>query len=291
MPDLVWKKTLDQVPGGRDYARNAGPEHPTHYADIDEPGANGQTLRDLTLADPANMDVTVWKEWYTNNGKADPRQQGLLPFRVWQFFDEMVRQLRAGDWAKFLCAAGIVSHFVGDACQPLHGSYLSDGYKDPQDPHAKKWPGKGVHSTYEDKMVDRHSSQLLTQIEPQARAFAGPIPPITDGRGAAFATVTLMGQVAAILPPTELCDEYIRLGGGSSARVVDGLWNAFGEETAKVMGAGARYLAAIWEAAFAAAGVALPVDAGAIPEATLAAIYEDKAFVPSLTLDKIGEVL
>ena len=237
------------------------------------------------------MDVAVWEQWYVQNGKTQARSQGLLPFRVWEFFTEMVTQLRAGDMSKFICAAGIVSHFVGDACQPLHGSYFSDGYKDPADPHAKKWPGKGVHSTYEDKMVDRFSSQLLVRIGSEAEVFTGPIPPISNGRDAAFATVTLMSQVAAILPPRALCDEYIRLGGGSSVHVVEGLWAAFGDQTAKVMGAGARYLAAIWEAAVTVAGRSIPGRPAAIPETTLAAIYQKSDFVPSLTLDKISAVL
>jgi hypothetical protein len=290
VPDLVWKKT-DKVPGGRDTAQNAGPEHPNHYADIDEADAKGVTLRDLTLADITKMDVAVWSKWYIQNEKTQPRSQGLLPFRVWQFFDEMVRSLKAGEIDKFLCAAGIVSHYEGDACQPLHGSYLSNGYQDPKDPHAKTWPGKGVHSTYEDKMVGRHSTELLSSIGPAAANFSGKIPPITNGREAAYATVTLIAQVAAILPPSKLCDEYIRLGGGSSAHVVDGLWTAFEKETAQVMGVGARYLAAIWDAAYAAAKAPLPAQAGAIPEATLAAIYQDKTFVPSLWLSQIGSVL
>ena len=146
VPDLVWKKVRADVPGGRDYARNAGPEHPNHYADIDLPGADGRTLRDLTLSDIANMDPAAWERWYRANGTTDARSEGLLPFRVWQFFDAMVAALQAGDVARFLCAAGTVSHYVGDACQPLHGSYLSDGRRNPADPGAKKWPGKGVHS-------------------------------------------------------------------------------------------------------------------------------------------------
>ena len=291
VPDLVWKKVPDRVPGGRDYAQNAGPEHPTHYADIDEPDGNGQTLRDFTLSDRSNMDVALWQKWYVQNGKTEARSQGLLPFRVWQFFNEMVSQLQAGNIPRFICAAGIVSHFVGDACQPLHGSYFSDGYKDPADPHAKKWQGKGVHSTYEDKMVDRFSRDLLKRIAPAAAAFTDTIPSIRGGRDAAFATVTLMSQVAGILPPRTICDEYIRLGGGSSAHVVEGLWTAFSDQTAMVMGAGARYLAAIWDAAFAVAGAALPSPPTSVPEATLAGIYKDSKFVPSVTLDKIGTFL
>ena len=292
VPDLVWKKVPAKVPGGRDYAQNAGPEHPNHYADIDAPDAGGgPTLRDLSLQSTANMDVEVWRRSYQANGQTQARQEGLLPFRVWQFFDEMTEALRQSDIARFVCAAGIVSHYVGDACQPLHGSYLADGFKDPSNPQAKKWPGKGVHATYEDKMVDRFSKQLLPSIGPEAINYAGAIPPIASGRDAAFATVTLMSQVATILPPATLCNEYIRLGGGGSVRVVEGLWSAFGADTATVMGAGARFLAAIWDAAFAVAGTPLPPNTGTVPEATLAEIYQDTTFVPSLTLDKIGAVL
>jgi hypothetical protein len=291
VPDLVWKKTPDRAPGGRDYARNAGPEHPNHYADIDQPGIGGKTLRDLTLSRIDNMSVPVWMKWYADEGVTNSRSEGLLPFRVWQIFDEMVRQLKEGNDAKFLCAAGVLAHYVGDACQPLHGSYHSDGYRDAPDATAKKWPGKGVHATYEDKMVDRHSEDLLSQIEAQAEAFSQKMPEIHDGRDAAFATVTLMSQVAKILPPAKLIDEYMRLGGGSSARVVDGLWDAFGKETAKVMGAGARYLAAIWEAAFRSAGTPLPAGSREVPEKELAKVYQDTRFVPSLTIDKIGPLL
>ncbi|WP_246216967.1 S1/P1 Nuclease [Paraburkholderia panacisoli] len=291
VPDLVWKKTPDRVPGGRDYAQNAGPEHPNHYADIDQPDGDGKTLRDATLSSIDNMSVSVWSKWYEDEGATDSRSEGLLPFRVWQIFDEMVRQLKARDDTKFLCAAGVLAHYVGDACQPLHGSYHSDGYRDAPGATAKKWPGKGVHSTYEDKMVDRHSSDLLPQILPQAKAFTGEIPSISAGRDAAFATVKLMSEAAEILPPSTLIDKYIKLGGGSSARVVDALWEAFGNDTAKLMGAGARYLAAMWEAAFAKADTSLAAGAREISEAELAKVYQDNDFMPSVTLDKVAALL
>ncbi|AME23743.1 hypothetical protein [Burkholderia sp. PAMC 26561] len=291
VPDLVWKKVKNKVPGGRDYAQNAGPEHPNHYADIDKPDANGTTLRDLSLESTNNMTVEVWQKWYEANGNTDARSQGLLPFRVWQLFDEMVLQLREGNISQFLCAAGIVSHYVGDACQPLHGSYLSDGYREQQQPGAKTWPGKGVHATYEDKMVDRYSSQLLAAIPTAGDNFPKLQSGITAGQSAATATVELMAAAATVISPKELCDEYIRLGGGSSARVVDGLWSAFGEKTAILMAGGALSLAALWDAAFKVAAVTWQEKPEAIDEKALATIYQDATFVPSHTLDKIGTVL
>jgi hypothetical protein len=58
-----------------------------------------------------------------------------LPFRVWQIYQEKVKFLQAGDGTKFLCAAGIMAHYVRDACQPLHGS---------KQHHANPPPNKGT---------------------------------------------------------------------------------------------------------------------------------------------------
>lgn len=58
VPDIVWKKFSSKVSGGRDINMSVKPEHPTHYADIDEPGANGSpSLMQLCLDDIANVDV------------------------------------------------------------------------------------------------------------------------------------------------------------------------------------------------------------------------------------------
>jgi hypothetical protein len=68
---------------------------------------------------------------------------------------------------------------------------------------------------------------------------------------------------------------------------VQGLWDSFGDRTATLMAAGANYLAATWDAALAASSARLP-KVETFTEKTLAAIYVDPAFVPSLTLDEIG---
>jgi hypothetical protein len=57
---------------------------------------------------------------------------GLLPFRVWQIYDAMVDFVKNGERDKFVCAAGVLAHYVGDACQPLHISFLHHG--DPDHP-------------------------------------------------------------------------------------------------------------------------------------------------------------
>ena len=288
VPDLVWKKVASRVPGGRDVTANVGPEHPNHYADIDRPGADGRTLRDICLADKTQLTAPAWQAFYDGIGETDARSRGLLPLRVWQFFDAIVAALQAGDLARAVCGMGVVSHYIGDACQPLHGSMLSDGYRDRQEPGSKTWPGRGVHATYEDKMVDRFSAPLLAAIGPAAkRGAGGVIPPIANGQDAAFATITLMDFAARTIPPSELCDRTIALGGGTSKPVVQGLWDTFGDRTATLMGAGANTLAATWQAALSVSGAKLP-GADTFTEAALAAIYQDPAFVPSFTLDQIA---
>ena len=297
VPDLVWKKVKGTVPGGRDDHQNAGPEHPNHYADADLPDAHGgRTLTQMVLGDPSKMTVAAWQAWYAANNQTDQAHLGLLPFRVWQLFKVMVDALRAQggpDVATFLCAAGVISHYIGDACQPLHGSYLSNGYQDQPVPTTgknPKWAGQGVHSAYEDKMVDAFSDQLLPMIGPAAQAFDAVIPKMTNGQEAAVATVTLMDYCAKVLPPSTLCDKYIALGGGTSKATIAGLWTAFSQPTATVMGAGACYLAATWDAAYAAANQPA-IDVSAVAREDLAAIYQNPDFAPSHTLATISPYL
>ncbi len=120
--------------------------------------------------------------------------------------------------------------------------------------------------------------------------MAGPRPPADPCNTLAFAVLTLMDFSARTIPPTELCDRYIELGGGMSKPVVQGLWDSFGDRTAILMGAGANALAATWEAAVAVSGATLPA-AETFTEEALAAIYQNPAFVPSLTLNDIGPFL
>ena len=91
---------------------------------------------------------------------------------------------------------------------------------------------------------------------------------------------------ARTIAPSELCDRYIELGGGSSRPVVQGLWDTFGGRTATLMGAGANTLAATWQAALSVSGASLPAPE-TLSEQALAAIYQDPGFVPSCTLDEI----
>lgn len=291
VPDLVWKKHLTKVKGGRDdrfagKGRTTGPEHPTHYADIDEEGEDGKSLIAMCLEDSDNLSVEVWQRFYDRAGHTEQHARGLLPFRVWQFFDAMREFAEAGSADKFLCAAGLLSHYVGDACQPLHGSIYADGYKDGS--------GKGVHSVYETKMLDRHAGEIVPAIgEAIKKPPAHPLPKIKSGKEAALAVVNLMSRSARHIPPQDIVDAYIEAGGTPTAAVRDELWKRFGAKTVEVMTDGARVLARIWEGAWAAGkgGKILASELGPVKPSTLMKHYRNTKFVESLDLDHIGAVL
>ena len=117
---------------------------------------------------PTNVTVPVWQAFYTGLGHTKSADRGLLPFRVWQFFDAMVDALHRKDATGYVCAAGLMAHYVGDACQPLHGSVLADGFPDGR--------GKGVHSAYETSMIDHHATEIVAGLQTAlpAPAEAGP---------------------------------------------------------------------------------------------------------------------
>jgi hypothetical protein len=302
VPDIVWKQAVSH-PGGRDRGSDR-PEHPTHYCDIDEPGQNGQTetLREICMANPARVEVEFWRQDYTERGhdEADQGGRGCLPFRVWQIYDAMAAFVAARDYASYLCAAGVLAHYVGDACQPLHGSYHADGFAEQATDHVttgghtvKVWPGKGVHSVYESKMIDRHARDLFAAIDAVLAQPGDPLAPIAEGHDAAVAIVALMDRTAATLPPDTIIDKYIALGQGSSRAVVDGLWDAFGQDTAVVMSDGIRVLAHIWTAAWrnGGGGAAAAGDLRELSDDEVIDHYLDRAFLPSLDLDHIGSAL
>ena len=299
VPDIVWKKPVSNGLGGRDNG-SAKPEHPTHYADVDQPGVDDTpSLLALCESDSSNVEVEVWRKFYDSLGHTKQSSRGLLPFRVWQFFNEMRQFASDGDVTSFVAAAGILAHYVGDACQPLHGSVLSNGYQDQAEEQltstGKKklvWPAQGVHSAYEDKMIDDHTTALFDGIEALTKP-SKKWPKIASGHDAAVATVSLMAEAQRLLPPAAICDEYIRLGGGKSRATSEGLWKQFDKATIQTMYNGASVLALVWNAAWTAGnGEQLPMaKLKAIGEAAFEKLYRDAGFVESLDLDAIASKL
>lgn len=324
VPDEIWKK-LDHGRNGREGGRDVsagphgsdGPEHPNHYADIDaQTGPHGQTFRAACLADDHNLTVEAWLKFYRDlaaraeaDGDEDGARryrnkfkQGLLPFRVWQFFDAMVAFAQRKDVVGFLTAAGTAAHYIGDASQPLHGSIYSDG--DSSRTVTRHHPrtgedeevfyGNGVHTAFETAMIAEKAGQLFPLIKDELRGHPSHgLPLLTSGKAMAKATVKLMDEVAGILAPMRILDSYEKAGAGTRKATLNGMWSDLGEDTAKVMALGARYLAMLWESAWTQGdGADIPVrKLTELDPREVRARYIQPTFVPSLTLDKIADEL
>lgn len=291
VPDLAWK--IGPYDRG-----NA--EHPNHFADMDTPRAGG-TLLDLCARNiEANVKVGVWRKYYTD---VKDSGRGLLPFRVQQFYEEMVTDLKkpSPDFTRFVCAAGIASHYVGDACQPLHVSSWFNG--DPTvtlpNPKAGGWNqpakiprGYGVHAAYEDDMVNFNIAAITAFVQADTRALPRVF---KGGGGAARAMVRLILHTFTTIKPKDIVEAYVTIQQQQPTPSVAAaaLWSQFGAQTNEIIAAGARALAVVWESAWAEGGgeARAPSNPTAFSESDLTAIYADPSFVPSKTLDHICEVI
>jgi hypothetical protein len=217
------------------------------------------------------------------------RAYGALPFRVWQVFAQLVQYAKSSDGASFLTAAGCLAHYVGDSCQPLHSSQHSDGLNG---------ASTGVHSTYEDNMVDAYADQIGAGIADAIANLTFKPRKILSAWDAAMAVMDLMNFCQQTLPPETICNVYndARPGSGKSstknAAVLKALWDNCGQATIEVIASGAVTLAAIWQAAWAASGVSSSTRWLTIifdGATQLQPIYENKSFLNSLHLMYLSE--
>jgi len=299
VPDFFWKPRVAK----QGFARPS--EGSNHFADMDQPDPQGKTLLDLTKV-KANIDPNVWEKFYDSvtdiltDEKIKEDRRGLLPFRVWQIFDEMCDFAKNGEAEKFVCAAGVLAHYVGDACQPLHISFLHDG--DPRTPvkhvftkgkkagQSELQPlGQGVHSAYEDAMIFANRDAILQGLKQTPKVQQGQL--VASGRDAAIATVELMRNTFKALPPLKIVQAYVDVGKGGKAASTK-LWSLFGKKTIGVMQDGAHLLAVLWESAWQIGnGERNITRRGALSRKQAMDIVKDDKFLPSLTVGQIGKVL
>jgi hypothetical protein len=283
VPDEVWKFSPKQVKGGRPNRDN-----PMHYADVDQPYPQdhkwaGKTLLEVILADKRRLTPQIFWDYYRLTSAPN---KGSLPFRVWQIFDAAVEARQAQDWVRFVGACGILGHYVGDASQPLHGSFLADGYpiKD-----KKEKRGAGVHSGYEKTMIDRNRQTLHDGVNAKLaneHATGG----VATGKAAAFEIIKLMAESQDEIPPSEIVDAYLEDKSSSA------LWKALGDRTVGRIAAASRLLARLWTSAWEAGGGDADVPQTALIDVTqqaLSDLYRDDnpEFLPSMPLRELAEEL
>jgi hypothetical protein len=154
--------------------------------------------------------------------------------------------------------------------------------------------GSGVHSAFETAMIADKATELFPMIKDELSGHQSHgLPLVTSGKAMAKATIEIMDEVAGILDPMTILDSYENAGAGTRKATLDGMWDDLGQDTAKVMALGARYLALLWESAWVhGKGAEIPLrKLTELDPKEVRARYIEPTFVPSLTLDKIADEL
>ena len=253
-----------------------------HFADMDQAATSGpfkdKTLLSLTEGHPENMDPAVWNRFYESIGE---KKRGALPFRVWQIYEAMVDFAGQGDLLRFLCAGGLMAHYVGDACQPLHVSKLHHGVNKDDDEES------GVHSAYETNMLNSHAAEMIEAVGKARTKVAAPALVTGGGQAAAIASIDLMRRTVKRLPPIDIVNLFNANPGRGRLQK---MWDAFGDRTAECLVDGSKTLAAIWGGAWKRGSknvgtIAFPKEA--FDPKKLMKLYDDKTFLPSNKLQNI----
>jgi hypothetical protein len=245
-----------------------------HFADMDEEGTGpfaGRTLMTLWFDDPASRTPAVWTQFYSSLSADLPdKHRGALPFRVAEIYEAMVGFVRAKDVSKFVCAAGLLAHYVGDACQPLHVSKLHHGR-----------PGHDeddVHSVFETAMLDRRAVELVDGVNTTVGQKKAPATSLKGGAAAAHATVELMRKTFTLIAPMEVIDAY---NAEEGRRRIEHMWDVLGKRTCKTIANGALTLAHLWQSAWVEGqGHKIPSSKlKAVSKTTLRNLYMDPSFL------------
>lgn len=284
--DIIWRTTRPD-------------DESNHFADIDETDPSvfgGKSLLELCLSDQKNIDIDVWvdfdrrmdavrpnmhKNRETGEMELRPRA-GALPFRVWQMYVQMIASLRsnkppAEKIAEFVCAAGTMAHYVGDACQPLHVSYLH---------HGRNASEAAVHSDYETGLIDKKMRDLFkgindieNKVEPDELIQAHE----AQGKDAALLVLKLMDETVKRLPPLEVVEVWA---GAKGFGKTEKMWGALGERTIQNIASGCHTLAVLWESAWKVGGGDKISDEALVEcdQQALMDLYNNKKFVPSYVL-------
>jgi hypothetical protein len=264
VPDLAWRasRKLDSS---------------NHFADMDEEGTGefaGKTLLELCQK-AENVNIDVWNRFYESI-EMKPKDRGALPFRVWQLYKQMVEFVRQKKIAEFICAGGVMSHYVGDACQPLHVSRLHHGR--PGHPEEEE-----VHSVYETKMLDRFAIDVIAGVNADIKNKKGAAD-VVGGHEAAVSVVKLMRKITDNLPPLEVIEAYNAESG--TARLPH-MWDTLKQRTTRNIAEGCLRLASLWASAWAEGGgnKILSSKLGAVDRDALKTLYDNKEFLPAYRLN------
>jgi hypothetical protein len=279
-----------------------------HFADVDIVDiAGGPSLLERCAADPSQVSAQAWKAYFDGFAAAGVGpEEGTLPFRVWQLWEEMVARLKQKNASRFVAAAGVLAHYIGDASQPLHSSYMHHGLPPMKTVNGREYPEARssaafeafkktreykIHGIYEQMMLEVDTVAALAEVDAALLAGGGALPLPTTGHEAAVATVDLMVRAQGRLAPAAIiaADDP----SGTQKERAAGLWDvaAIRAATTSLMADSVRLLAALWASAWAAG------DGDSLPESkivhfqkgTIQDIYRDREFAKARSLADMAQ--
>ncbi len=280
-----------------------------HFADIDIQDINGgPSLLDRCFKDPKNISAKVWKDYFDGfAARGAGPEEGCLPFRVWQIWEAMVEYLKNGDVLHFVAAGGIMGHYVGDASQPLHCSYLHHGvppmmevdgreYPFPRDSDEfaafKKTAEAKIHGIYEEQMLEVDTATALAGVDEALQNGHEDVPDIEIGHDAGIAIIKLMHDAQGRLSPMDIIKaDDPSLGPTARSKA---LWEnkKVREATIQSLADSVTILAALWSSAWKI-GKGNKISKSKIKEFSekeLQKIYrKEKDFIPSLSLQEMAD--
>jgi len=280
-----------------------------HFADVDIRDIDGgPTMLDRCFDDPQNVSAQAWKEYFDGfAAKNVGPEEGVLPFRVWQIWEAMVAYLKDRDVIHFVAAAGVLAHYVGDASQPMHCSYLHHGIPPMKTVNGRKYPlprtsaefeafkktrEAKIHGIYEETMLEIDTPAALIAVNERLKTSHHAKRVIKTGHDAAVETVRLMHDTQKRLSPKKIINaDDPSLGPKTRA---EALWNkpSIRNATIASLADSVELLADLWTTAWKEGNGNAIAKAKLVKfsEKDLEKIYrKEKAFVPSLSLEEMAE--
>jgi hypothetical protein len=288
VPDLVWKSGKHR----------RGKEGPNHFADMDQKNKDGKTLIDICTSDSTRINPAEWNKYYES---IEAEQKGTLPFRIALIFEEMAEYARNNKKVEFVCAAGILVHYVFDAAMPLHISYLHHGDVTGQK-KKKKLYGKEidvplayeVHEEFDTQMVEYYADEIIKKLPGMIRKISKmktlmPAENIADKYEAAKAAVQLMINTITKAPPDRIVEDFEKYLSLSKRERCDLLWKSYNSGLMTAMAEAVILSTRLWEAAWKAGdGIAKDKNLEAVPEKDLKELYETKGFLKSMNIKEMA---
>lgn len=149
----------------------AGSNVPDHYMNL-------EPVRDKDLPTDRYAYARMIQDSGLERGDSGPQYNGTLPYRVAELFEGLVAEFALyrmelertpdGGATAFLrqleenaiYTAGILSHYVADATQPLHATVHHDGWDEKLEPNPDKFRTKpGIHREFEVFLVNEGVKQ------------------------------------------------------------------------------------------------------------------------------------